>query len=404
MKFWKNSIAILFLLGGLLFFKEFIYNGFVRMREEDNYFFYGFSGVDELFKKNGKVKIYWKEYPEFNLWGTDKSYVLYENQKVRQISVEENNVIKDIKFNELDTISIVSNRSKTAFSVLISKIYQIADFRYKNRQKILAISDVEGNFDAFKDILTNNHIVNEKLEWIFGKGDLVLLGDFFDRGDDVTALLWLCYKLEQEAKKQEGKVHFIIGNHDYMNLQGNVKYADEKYKALAQKLNIPYKELYGKNSEMGRWLRTKNTVIIIGSVLFCHGGISPFMQEKDVKLLEINDNIRAAIDSVQISDNNNHLNTGQKSPLWYRGYFMAHDDYPQATQAEVEAVCKFYGVEKIIVGHTIVDEIKTHYKGRVIGIDVLRDQPKGKNKPSALMIENNQLFAVDELGRKFVIK
>ena len=56
------------------------------------------------------------------------------------------------------------------------------------------------------------------------------------------------------------------------------------------------------------------------------------------------------------------------------------------------------------MGHTIVEEIKTHFNGKVIGIDVTRHYDNKKNKPSALLIENNVFYAVDELGRKFPIK
>ncbi len=45
-------------------------------------------------------------------------------------------------------------------------------------------------------------------------------GDMFDRGDQVTECLWLVYALEETAKAAGGYVHFILGNHELMNLQG----------------------------------------------------------------------------------------------------------------------------------------------------------------------------------------
>ena len=36
--------------------------------------------------------------------------------------------------------------------------------------------------------------MDEKYQWIFGKGHLVICGDLFDRGNDVAAELWLIYK------------------------------------------------------------------------------------------------------------------------------------------------------------------------------------------------------------------
>ena len=194
-----------------------------------------------------------------------------------------------------------------------------------------------------------------------------------------------------------------------MNLQGNIKYVQPKYKALAQKLNIPYKEFYWKNSELGRWLRSKNSIEIINNMLFCHGGISANFIKNKESIETTNKNILKAIEHFDISKEINKEDTFYKylnmeSPLWYRGYYEGWSDYKQATQSEVDAVCNFYKVQKIIVGHTIVEEIKTHFNGKVIGIDVTRHYDNKKNKPSALLIENEKFYSVNELGQKFPIK
>ena len=388
--------------------KEFLYNGFVRMRENDEFIYYGFSGIDELFKKDGKLKVYWKEYKKHELMGIDKEYLLYQNNKKRLISVDSLNRVSDKLLDSISEFIITSTSGKT-FKVQEFNSNLIPPYNYKTEENIFAISDIEGDFDKFIQILERNKVINDSLNWNFGKGHLVLLGDFFDRGDDVTATLWLCYKLETEAKKSGGQVHFILGNHEQMNLQGNIKYVQPKYKALAQKLNIPYKEFYGKNSELGRWLRSKNSIKIINNILFCHGSISANYIKNKESIETTNKNILKAIEHFDISKEMNKDDTFYKylnmeSPLWYRGYFEDWSDYKKATQSEVDAVCNFYKVKKIIVGHTIVEEIKTHFNGKVIGIDVTRHYDNKKNKPSALLIENNKYFAVDELGRKFLIK
>ncbi|MDO4727694.1 MAG: hypothetical protein Q4B43_01685 [Bacteroidota bacterium] len=110
-----------------------------------------------------------------------------------------------------------------------------------------------------------------------------------------------------------------------MNLQGNIKYVQPKYKALAEELNIPYKELYGTNSELGRWLRSKNSIEIINDILFCHGGISANFIKHNESVETTNANILKAIAYFDVSKEVNHNDSLYKylnleSPLWYRGY------------------------------------------------------------------------------------
>lgn len=406
MNFKKIIYFSLFLVLFILV-KNFLYLGFVIMRENDEFIYLGFSGIDKIFKDDVEVKVYWQEYKKHELMGIDKEYLLYQNNKKRLISVDSSNKIYDELYDTIPNLSITSTLGKI-FKITEFNNNSIPPYIYNTEEKIFAISDIEGDFDKFIQILQRNKVINDSLNWNFQKGHLVLLGDFFDRGDDVTATLWLCYKLEAEAKKAGGQVHFILGNHEQMNLQGNIKYVQPKYKALAQKLNIPYKEFYGKNSELGRWLRSKNSIEIINNILFCHGGISPNFIKNKESIETINKNILKAIEHFDISKEINTNDTFYKylnmeSPLWYRGYFEDWSYYKKSTQSEVDAVCNHYKVQKVIVGHTTVEEIKTHFNGKIIGINVKRHYDNTKNKPSALLIENNKFYAVNELGGKFTI-
>ena len=91
--------------------------------------------------------------------------------------------------------------------------------------QVIAESDdlvnIEGNYYSFVNLLIGNKITDNNLNWIYGTGQLVLNGDMVDRGEYVTQVLWLIYKLEQEASAAGGHVHFILGNHEAMNLEGN---------------------------------------------------------------------------------------------------------------------------------------------------------------------------------------
>ena len=101
--------------------------------------------------------------------------------------------------------------------------------------------------------------IDKNLDWAFGKGHLVILGDVFDRGAEVTELLWLIRKLEQQALEAGGMVHFVLGNHEFMTMQNDLRYINKKYRRTEQLLNTSYPDLYGINTVMGRWLRSKPT-------------------------------------------------------------------------------------------------------------------------------------------------
>ena len=268
--------------------------------------------------------------------------------------------------------------------------------------KIFVVSDVEGNFPFFEKLLKSNKIIDDKFNWTFGNNHLVLLGDFFDRGTQVFESLWLIYKLEAEAEKQGGKVHFILGNHDIMNLEGDFRYVKKKYLINADSLNLEYKNWISGNSELGTWLRSKNVVEKINNKLFLHAGLSPNIVKTGKSLEDINIIISKNI-NIKPTTEELKLLKNQESPYWYRGYFTSQDGYRQVTQKEIDNICNYYKINHIIVGHTPVDEIKTYYNKKVIGIDVLRENEIGKNTPSALIIENNIFFAVDEMGRKKAI-
>jgi predicted phosphatase len=160
------------------------------------------------------------------------------------------------------------------FIVKLKPTIEIEKSVWAQPEKILFLSDIEGEFDALRNLLLANNVISNKYEWIFGKGHLVICGDLFDRGKDVPAVLWLLYKLEQDAKAKGGYVHTILGNHDMMNLAGDLRYVDKKYMKSAEVMGVDYMDLYDENTELGKWLRSKNLVEKIGDNICLHGGIS----------------------------------------------------------------------------------------------------------------------------------
>jgi hypothetical protein len=243
--------------------------------------------------------------------------------------------------------------------------------------RIMAVSDIHGEFDALADFLKAAGVVDDALRWSWGDGHLVVDGDVFDRGDQVTECLWLLYRLEKEAESAGGRVHLLLGNHETMVLRRDLRYVNSKYlDGIVRRSRVHYDELYGPDMEMGRWLRTRNTAIKVNDVLFVHGGLPPRLAEEGMSLTWINEMGRANLDlrsyEVAFSDSikafYGHTPTG---PYWYRGYHGAQENrYPQATDEEIDATLAAYGVSAVVVGHTEVDQVESLYGGRVYAIDV----------------------------------
>ncbi|MFO7575458.1 MAG: metallophosphoesterase [Bacteroidales bacterium] len=241
--------------------------------------------------------------------------------------------------------------------------------RYNRIDSIAAISDVHGNYGTYLDHLLSNGIIDKNLNWKFGRGHLVFLGDALDRGDKVTEILWHLIKLEKQAAKAGGMVHFLLGNHELMVLAGDLRYIHEKYRTVETIAGMSYADLYSENSVLGKWLRSKPVMITINNILFVHAGVSPELVQKGIKIKQVNQIFSERIVGKDldpsIEDKELYLLSGNDSPVWYRGYFA--DSTLNITR--VDSILNFYGMEHIIVGHTPQKNMRLHFGKRVIGID-----------------------------------
>lgn len=278
------------------------------------------------------------------------------------------------------------------------------DFDYQSifdaPEKIFVVSDIEGNFMDFIEILRNNKIIDSNLNWSFGKGHLVLLGDFVDRGKYVTQVLWLIYKLEMEASASGGMVHYILGNHEVMNIQGDTRYVDDKYHILGYLIGRDASDFYGNDSFLGRWIRSKNVIEKVGSYIFVHGGISDSLVHAELSIPRINDIVRGYLahpDSV--TDFDVPLVLNDYGVLWYRGLITDYIHYEKTTPDELNEILSFYDATNIVVGHCIVDDISTDYDGKVIRIDV----DHYNNMSSGILIEGDKVYKASRTGEKELV-
>lgn len=262
--------------------------------------------------------------------------------------------------------------------VVAAQAPKIQPHIYEDVPKIFSVSDIHGEFEALVDLLVNAGIVDENLHWRWGAGHLVVDGDVFDRGDLVTECLWLIYRLEREAIQAGGRVHFVLGNHEIMAMQGDLRYVNEKYTGgVARRSRVQYQDLFGPDMELGRWLRTKHTAVKLNGIIFVHGGIGPHVVEAKLSLEEINVRAREWIDlrsyEIVFGEMQSFIYRSA-GPFWYRGYhYPMEGSYSHATPDEVQAILTYYGAHAVVVGHTGVEQVESLYGGRVFGIDIPLD-------------------------------
>ena len=185
------------------------------------------------------------------IFQTNKGYEVIQVIKNQEGDIEL--VDKTIKNDEISShvFNSYDNNGSALFEFKVRQKLIDEKDEYPMPQRLTAISDIEGKYSAFANLLISTGVVNEKMEWIYGDGHLVLVGDFFDRGAKVTETLWLIYKLEQEALDNGGKLHFIIGNHEQMNLQGYTQDVSPKYLTVSKMMGIEHISLYSKKNRFG---------------------------------------------------------------------------------------------------------------------------------------------------------
>ncbi|MDP8242156.1 MAG: metallophosphoesterase, partial [Candidatus Celaenobacter antarcticus] len=328
--------------------------------------------------------------------------------------IDENNTLNSHKALRSDTFKVVvPNETHDIFYFTLQDSLKIYPACYPESNKIFAVSDIEGNFNALVSLLRGNGIIDENYNWSFGNGHLVINGDLVDRGEFVTQVIWLIYKLEQQAQAQNGMVHFILGNHEIMDIKGRTDYVQDKYIATAQmisKEDNPKKalrNLFSEDSELGAWLRTKNSIELIGNIVFVHAGLSPELLEYNFSFQQINDSIRAYLgwQTGDIENDRARFLFSRYGPVWFRGMVMNYKDYyKKNTDGQVDSILTNYQANTVVIGHTIVDSVSSDYNGKVIRIDIHQPSEKKTGNAQALLIENNIYYCVNDLGLKEKLK
>ena len=257
-------------------------------------------------------------------------------------------------------------------------------------RRIVAIGDVHGDYQQFVTLLRQAQVIDQRNRWIGGATHLVQLGDVPDRGTETRKSMDLLIDLEKQAARAGGRVHALIGNHEAMNMYGDLRYvAPKDYEAYRDgrseerrqhfyeqeieqakatgapdapvpsdeqskrsweaKYPLGYVEqrlAFSRQGQYGKWILGHNAIIKINDTLFLHGGISPKYAASSIQ--EINQKVRAELGD--FSKLEGGIVMDEQGPLWYRG--LAQDD-ETSLRPHVDQVLQHYGVARIVLGHTV---------------------------------------------------
>jgi len=198
--------------------------------------------------------------------------------------------------------------------VLCALNVQADEWHFADVDRVVAVGDVHGAYDALVSTLQNAGVIDEDLAWSGGKTHLVSTGDLLDRGAESRRVMNLVMRLEREAVEAGGRVHLLLGNHEVMNLIGDLRYVAAKEYLAFRDLESPeqrehgfsqfrrgkeeggdeaalraefdrlappgyfgHRRAFAQSGTYGAWLLEKPFIVVINDTAFAHGGAPSYL-------------------------------------------------------------------------------------------------------------------------------
>lgn len=195
----------------------------------------------------------------------------------------------------------------------------------RNAGRVIAFADVHGAHAELVALLRESGVVDAAGRWTAGRTHVVSLGDLLDRGADSRQVMDLLMRLQAEARAAGGALHVVLGNHEAMNVLGDLRdvhpgeyaaYADlepaderaarrevwlaERGAESGAEFDRRYPAGYfghrralGPGGRYGQWLLSQPVAVVLDDTLFLHGGPSPVL--RGLSLDDLNQRYRRAL-------------------------------------------------------------------------------------------------------------
>ncbi|HEY1447769.1 MAG TPA: metallophosphoesterase, partial [Caulobacteraceae bacterium] len=304
--------------------------------------------------------------------------------------------------------------------------------------RVVVFGDLHGDYAKFHDMLREAGLIDARDNWSGRQTHLVQVGDVPDRAPDTRKIMDLLIKLEPQARRAGGYLHALIGNHEAMNMEGDLHYTTpgefaafvtpdspavrDRYYGMvvaATKAHPPASGLpqfdaafraqfnaqyplgwvehqiaWSPQGPYGRWVLTHNAIIRIDDALYLHGGLGPEFTPFDYEVM--NKAVIAALNHQPEAKGGPHdILWNEQGPLWYRG-LAQHDE--AAETPNVAAILARYHVSHIVIGHTKqYTEVNARFDGKVLLTDVFA--PSRCVDPHAFLIKQGDTLTTVYRGQ-----
>lgn len=245
--------------------------------------------------------------------------------------------------------------------------------------RIVAFGDVHGDLEATREALRLAGAVDDRDRWVGGDLVVVQTGDQLDRGDDEQEILDLFERLRVEARASGGAFLALLGNHELMNAEGDLRYVtkggfedfedavawdpdDPELAALPPEQRARM-AAFRPGGPYARMLAERDVILQLGDNVFVHGGVLP--RHVSYGIHAINEDTRAWLRGESGFPT---VLDGSHSPEWTRLYSSDPDERACAVLGKV---LERLEAERMVMGHTVQDEgIRSVCDGQAWLIDV----------------------------------
>jgi hypothetical protein len=292
--------------------------------------------------------------------------------------------------------------------------------------RVVAVGDLHGDFAAWRAIAMDAGLVDKRGRWTGGETVLIQTGDAVDRGPDGLKIIHDLMRLQGEAAHAHGKVLALVGNHEAMNVTGDLRYVsaadfaayatsrsaqmrEAAYQANKAAIEGSYRQkdtalspdaikqawiaatplgwvehrlAWAPDGPIGRWVAANPAVALVDGSLFLHGGISPAYVKTPID--EINRRAAEALKAAATAPD--AIINDPDGPLWYRGLAQAaaaDADAPAtgsrlspgaapapSVEGQIGEVLAAFDAKRIVIGHTpVLSGVAVLYDGRLVKID-----------------------------------